>query len=235
MPTVRLRSPLLYAVQPGRKRSDGGERGIGRKPPAIAGPIRLPLPRRSPALPPPANYPSNSRTGCRLRTQMPLALPLPTSEPEPDLAVATLDAPANSAVLPAPRSSSRSPNRPSAAKPSIRDFRLVNLPERCLEAYRHAVPDPRSFSARRCRDCRILRAGRQISPLTAPETVVPVAASSSAWRPSDDAARIRPAPASIPLTPKRRYSGAAPTGFACQSFAAERSTPWMRSTIVPPT
>ena len=43
----------------------------------------------------------NSRTGYRLRIQMPLALPPLTSEPEPDLAVVTLDAPTSTAEHPA--------------------------------------------------------------------------------------------------------------------------------------
>ena len=45
-----------------------------------------------------------------------------------------------------------------------------------LEVYRHPVPDPRSFSAWRYQDGRVLQPGEQVSPLAAPEIVVPVAA-----------------------------------------------------------
>ena len=129
----------------------------------------------------------NSRTGYRLRIQMPLALPSLTSEPEPDLAVVTLDAPTSTAGHPAnavlvievAESSlhyDRDHKGPLYAAAGIYDFWLVNLPERRLDVYRHPIPDPQSFSAWRYRDCRSLQAGEQVSPLVAPEIVVPVAA-----------------------------------------------------------
>ena len=129
----------------------------------------------------------NSRTGYRLRIQMPLALPPLTSEPEPDLAVVTLDTPTSAAghptnavlVIEVAESSlayDRDHKGPLYAAAGIRDFWLVNLPERRLEVYRHPVPEPRSFSAWRYRDCQVLQAGEQVSPLAAPDIVVPVAA-----------------------------------------------------------
>ena len=129
----------------------------------------------------------NSRTGYRLRIQMPLALPPLTSEPEPDLAVVTLDAPTSAAghptnavlVIEVAESSlayDRDHKGPLYAAAGIRDFWLVNLPERRLEVYRHPVPEPRSFSAWRYQDCQVLQAGEQVSPLAAPDIVVPVAA-----------------------------------------------------------
>ena len=129
----------------------------------------------------------NSRTGYRLRIQMPLALPSLTSEPEPDLAVVTLGTPTNSAgrptsaalVIEVAESSldyDRDRKGPLYAAAGIRDFWLVNLPERRLDVYRHPVPDPQSFSAWRYQDCRLLQAGEQVSPLAAPEIVVPVGA-----------------------------------------------------------
>ena len=129
----------------------------------------------------------NSRTGYRLRIQMPLALPSLTSEPEPDLAVVTLDAPtstvghpANAVLVIEVAESSlhydRDRKGPLYAAAGIRDFWLVNLPEHRLDVYRHPIPDPQSFSAWRYRDCRSLQAGEQVSPLVAPEIVVPAAA-----------------------------------------------------------
>ena len=118
---------------------------------------------------------------------MPLALPPLTSEPEPDLAVVTLDAPTSTAGHPANAvlvievvESSLDYDRDRKgrlyAAAGIRDFWLVNLPERRLEAYRHPVPDPQSFSAWRYRACQTLQPGEQVSPLVAPAVVVPVAA-----------------------------------------------------------
>ena len=129
----------------------------------------------------------NSRTGYRLRIQMPLALPSLTSEPEPDLAVVPLDAPTSMAgrptsaalVIEVAESSlhyDRDHKGPLYAAAGIRDFWLANLPERRLEVYRHPVPDPQSFSAWRYRDCQVLRPGEQISPLVSPEIVVPATA-----------------------------------------------------------
>lgn len=129
----------------------------------------------------------NSRTGYRLRIRMPLALPPLTSEAEPDLAVVTLDAPTSTAGHPAnavlvievAESSlhyDRDHKGPLYAAAGIYDFWLVNLPERCLEVYRHPIPDPQSFSAWRYQDCQVLQAGEQVAPLAAPEIVVPVAA-----------------------------------------------------------
>lgn len=129
----------------------------------------------------------NSRTGYRLRIQMPLALPFLASALEPDLAVVALNAPASAAgcptsaalVIEVAESSldyDRDHKAPLYAAAGIRDFWLVNLPDRCLDVYRHPVPDPQSFSAWRYRDCRVLQAGEQISPLAAPEIAVPVAA-----------------------------------------------------------
>lgn len=129
----------------------------------------------------------NSRTGYRLRIQMPLALPPLTSEPEPDLAVVPLNAPTSTAgrptsaalVIEVAESSlryDRDRKGPLYAAAGIRDFWLVNLPERRLEVYRHPIPDPQSFSAWRYRDCRTLQPGEQVSPLLAPAVVVPVAA-----------------------------------------------------------
>ena len=129
----------------------------------------------------------NSRTGYRLRIQMPLALPPLTSEPEPDLAVVTLDAPtstaghpANAALVIEVAESSlhydRDHKGPLYAAAGIYDFWLVNLPEHRLEVYRYPVPDPQSFSAWRYQDCQVLQAGEQVSPLVTPEIVVPVTA-----------------------------------------------------------
>lgn len=129
----------------------------------------------------------NSRTGYRLRIQMPLALPSLTSEPEPDLAVVTLSTPTNSAgrptsaafVIEVAESSldyDRDRKGPLYAAAGIRDFWLANLPEQCLEVYRHPIPDPQSFSAWRYRDCQVLQPGEQISPLVSPEVAVPVTA-----------------------------------------------------------
>lgn len=129
----------------------------------------------------------NSRTGYRLRIQMPLALPPLTSEPEPDLAVVTLDAPTSTAGHPANAvlvievaESSLHYNRdhkgPLYAAAGVYDFWLVNLPECRLEVYRHPIPDPQSFSAWRYQDCQVLQSGEQVSPLAAPEIVVPVGA-----------------------------------------------------------
>ena len=65
---------------------------------------------------------------------------------------------------------------PLYAAAGVRDFWLVNLPERCLEVYRHPVPDPQFFSAWRYQDCQVLHPDEQVSPLVAPEIVVPLAA-----------------------------------------------------------
>ena len=129
----------------------------------------------------------NSRTGYRLRIQMPLALPSLTSEPEPDLAIVSLNAPTSAAgrptsaalVIEVAESSldyDRDHKGPLYAAAGIRDFWLVNLPERCLEVYRHPVPDPQFFSAWRYQDCQVLHPDEQVSPLVAPEIVVPLAA-----------------------------------------------------------
>ena len=129
----------------------------------------------------------NSRTGYHLRIQMPLALPSLTSEPEPDLAVVPLNAPTNTAgrptnavlVIEVAESSlhyDRSHKGPLYAAAGIRDFWLVNLPERLLEVYRHPIPDPQSFSAWRYQACQVLQPGEQVAPLAAPDVVVPVAA-----------------------------------------------------------
>ena len=129
----------------------------------------------------------NSRTGYRLRIQMPLALPSLTSEPEPDLAVVTLNAPTSMAgrptsaalVIEVAESSlhyDRDHKGPLYAAAGIYDFWLANLPERRLEVYRHPIPDPQSFSAWRYQNFQVLRPGEQVAPLVAPDIVVPVAA-----------------------------------------------------------
>ncbi len=129
----------------------------------------------------------NSRTGYRLRIQMPLALPSLLSEPEPDLAVVALNAPTSAAgrptsadlVIEVAESSldyDRGHKGSLYAAAGIRDFWLANLPERRLDVYRRPVPDPQSFSAWRYQDCQVLQAGERVSPLVAPEIIVPVTA-----------------------------------------------------------
>ena len=129
----------------------------------------------------------NSRTGYRLRIQMPLALPSLTSEPEPDLAVVPLDAPTSMAgrptsaalVIEVAESSlhyDRDRKGPLYAAAGIRDYWLVNLPERRLEVYRRPIPDPQSFSAWRYQACQVLQASEQVAPLAAPDIVVPLTA-----------------------------------------------------------
>jgi Uma2 family endonuclease len=111
---------------------------------------------------------------------MPLALPSLTGEPEPDLAVVRLNAPINVAgrptsamlIIEVAESSlayHRDRKGPLYAAAGIQEYWLVNLPERCLEVYRHPVPVPQSFSAWRNQECQVIRAGEQVAPLVASE------------------------------------------------------------------
>jgi Uma2 family endonuclease len=127
----------------------------------------------------------NSRRGYHLRIQMPLALPALTCEPEPDIAVVALDTPTNEASRPISASlivevaeSSLAYDRdrkgPLYAAAGIRDYWLVNLPERCLEVYRQPGPDATSFSGWRYQELLRLREGDEVTPVVAPEVVIAV-------------------------------------------------------------
>jgi Uma2 family endonuclease len=127
----------------------------------------------------------NPRTGFHLRIQMPLALPALTCEPEPDIALVSLDTPTNEAGRPTSASlivevaeSSLAYDRdrkgPLYAAAGIQDYWLINLLERCCEVYRQPVPDVTSFSGWRYQERQVLREGGQGAPLVAPEVVIAV-------------------------------------------------------------
>lgn len=121
----------------------------------------------------------NPGTGFHLRIQMPLALPALTCEPEPDIAVVALDAPTNAAgrptsaalVVEVAESSlayDRDRKGPLYAAAGLREYWLVNLPERCLEVYRQPVPDAASFSGWRYQERQSLHEGERVAPWIAP-------------------------------------------------------------------
>ena len=127
----------------------------------------------------------NPRTGFHLRIQMPLALPVLTSEPEPDIAIVALDAPTNEAGRPTSASLiievaesslgyDRERKGPLYAAAGIQEYWLVNLPERCLEVYRQCIPDIASCSGWRYQEGQRLQEGDQVAPLVAPAVVIAV-------------------------------------------------------------
>ena len=167
----------------------------------------------------------NSRTGYRLRIQMPLASP--DLGPEPDLAVVTLDAPTSAAGLPAPCSSSRLRNRPS---PMTATTRARSTPRPA------SATSGSSISPNAASTCTGIRSptlnpsplgATGIAKLYTPTSRFPL------WRRLTLSSRPRrcfphretsdylyagPAVSvPIPLTPKRRYSDATRTRFTCQS------------------
>lgn len=129
----------------------------------------------------------NTRTGCHLRAQMPLALPALTCEPEPDMAIVPLDTPTNAAGRPTSASlivevaeSSLAYDRdrkgPLYAAVGIQEYWLLNLPEGCIEVYRRPGPDAASFSGWRYQERQELRQDDQVAPLVAPAVVIAVGA-----------------------------------------------------------
>ena len=127
----------------------------------------------------------NTRTGSHLRIQMPLALPVLTCEPAPDLAIVPLDTPTNevgrptsaSLIIEVAESSlayDRDRKGPLYAAAGIQEYWLINLPERCLEVYRQPGPAPTSFSGWRYQERQELRQGDQVAPLVAPAVVLAV-------------------------------------------------------------
>jgi Uma2 family endonuclease len=127
----------------------------------------------------------NPGTGFHLRIQMPLALPALTSEPEPDIAIVVLNTPTNEAGRPtsasliievAETSLAYDRDRKGAlyAAAGIREYWLVNLPERCLEVYRQCMPDAASFSGWRYGERQRLRDCDQVAPLVAPAVVIAI-------------------------------------------------------------
>jgi Uma2 family endonuclease len=120
----------------------------------------------------------NPETGFPLRIQMPLALPALTSEPEPDIAIVAVDTPTNEAGRPTSASLiievaetslayDRDWKGPLYAAAGVQEYWLVNLPERCLEVYRHPTPDATCFSGWRYQERQRLREGGQVAPLVA--------------------------------------------------------------------
>ena len=114
--------------------------------------------------------------GCYIRSQMPLALGF-DSEPEPDLAVVPgvplddLDAHPSTAVLVVEvADSSLLRDRAKAslyARAEVPEYWLENLVDWCLEVYRQ--PKDGTYTSR-----TVLRAGDIVSPLSRPQTAIPV-------------------------------------------------------------